>query len=221
MKGKALSAFSKFCCSSPLPVNNSVPLLAERLGSWALSAFLRSNLLYFPANRYQCLIHFWSISRSSDDVLIPTACTYCGFQRCDTYWCIKMPLLSSKMCFVWMCPLKSDLSPFPPTSKSFRGLQTSKQPLCSWIEWQITKSRKVCFSVYLLLKWGLPAVLMKKFPVIPELFWKLMLENKKIEASDSFEVGTTHSPFLPWCGVAVLDGKSCPEWKISATSLEN
>lgn len=148
MKEKALSALSKFWCSSPLPVNNSVSLLAARLGSWALSAFLRSNLLYFPAKRYQCLIHFWSISRSSDDVLIPTACTYCGFQRCDIYWCIKMPLLNTKMYFVWMCPLKSDLSPFSSTSKSFRELQTSKQPLlCSWIKWQITKSRKVCFSV--------------------------------------------------------------------------
>lgn len=121
MKGKASSALSKFWCRPLLPVNNSVSLLAARLGSWAQSAFLRSNLLYFPAKRYQRLIHFWSISaasRNSDDVLIPTACIYCGFQRCDIYWCIKMSLLSIKMCFVWVCALKSVFSLFPQNQKA-------------------------------------------------------------------------------------------------------
>lgn len=129
MKWKTSSALRKFQYKPLLSVNNCVPLLAARLESWAPKLFLRSNLLYFLAKRYQRLFHFWPIiaaSRSSDDVLIPRTRTYCGLQRCDIYRCIKMSPLSIKMCFVWMCALKSVLSPFLPRSRSFRKLQSCK-----------------------------------------------------------------------------------------------
>lgn len=74
MKWKISRALSKFWDRPLLPVNNSMALLAARFESWAPNAFLRSNLLYFLAKRYQRLFHFWSISaapRSGDDVLIP------------------------------------------------------------------------------------------------------------------------------------------------------
>jgi len=61
-----------------LPVNNYTPLLAASLESWTPNVFLRSDLLYFLAKRYQRLFHFWSISaasRSSDDVLMPRTYT--------------------------------------------------------------------------------------------------------------------------------------------------
>lgn len=137
MKWKISRALSKFWDRPLLPVNNSMALLAARFESWAPNAFLRSNLLYFLAKRYQRLFHFWSISaapRSGDDVLIPRTRSCWGLQRRDTYRCIKMSPLNIKMYFVWMWILKSNFSTFsPPPPQMIKMLQRNNKcrEICS------------------------------------------------------------------------------------------
>lgn len=136
MKWKISRALSKFWDRPLLPVNNSMALLAARFESWAPNAFLRSNLLYFLAKRYQRLFHFWSISaapRSGDDVLIPRTRSCWGLQRRDTYRCIKMSPLNIKMYFVWMWILKSNFSTFSPPPQMIKMLQRNNKcrEICS------------------------------------------------------------------------------------------